>query len=127
MEELRHEYASMFEQMEDEYFQARAADIRDVYQTVITHLEGLTKQSLDNLSEPVIIIAHDLTPSQTASLDKKMTKGFLTNIGGKTSHSAIMARTMEIPAVVGLKNITCLLYTSPSPRDRTRSRMPSSA
>ena len=61
------------------------------------------------IDEEVIIVAHDLTPSETALLNKDFVKGFLTNIGGRTSHAAIMARTMEIPAVLGLKNVTELI------------------
>lgn len=96
----------MFEQMENEYMQERAADIRDVTKRVLAHLLGVTIPNLSMLTEEVIIVAEDLTPSDTAQLNKQYVKGFTTNIGGRTSHSAIMARSMELPAVVGTKTIT---------------------
>ena len=105
-DETTQQYVALFESMENEYMRERAADIRDVSRRVIANLLGIKSSSLDNLDEPVIILAHDLTPSDTAQLDLQYVAGFATDIGGKTSHSAIMARSMEIPAVVGLKNIT---------------------
>lgn len=99
-------FISMFESMEDAYLKERASDIRDVSSRILHNLLGKKKISLDHLPEPVILVARDLTPSQTASMDRKNVLGFLTDIGGKTSHSAIMARTMEIPAIVGLHEIT---------------------
>ncbi|MEX2103758.1 MAG: phosphoenolpyruvate--protein phosphotransferase, partial [Bacilli bacterium] len=96
----------MFDTMDNEYMKDRAADIRDVSNRVLSHLLGKGSHSLGLIEEPVIIIAHDLTPSDTAQLDPHFVKGFATNIGGRTSHSAIMARSLEIPAVVGLKDIT---------------------
>jgi len=100
------QFISMFEAMEDAYLKERAADIRDVTSRLLYTLLKKNKISLENLSGPVILVAKDLTPSQTASMDRKNVLGFLTDIGGKTSHTAIMARTLEIPAVVGLHNIT---------------------
>lgn len=96
----------IFASMEDEYFKERASDIKDVSKRVLAHYLNKKLPDLFSINEEVIIVAHDLTPSQTAILDKKFVKGFLTNIGGRTSHAAIMARTMEIPAVLGLKDIT---------------------
>ncbi len=100
------QFISMFEAMEDAYLKERASDIRDVTSRLLYSLLKKTKISLEDLAEPVILVARDLTPSQTASMDRKNVLGFLTDIGGKTSHTAIMARTLEIPAIVGLHNIT---------------------
>lgn len=99
-------FLQIFESMEDEYMRERAADIKDVARRIIDNLSGNLKCGDDNLSCSSIIVAHDLTPSDTAQLDKSKVLAFLTDIGGRTSHSAIMARTLEIPAVVGLKDIT---------------------
>lgn len=99
-------YIKMFEEMDDPYFKERSADIKDISNRLIKHVLGLKIIDLTTISEEVIIVAQDLTPSQTAQLDRKYVKGFATNIGGRTSHAAIMARSLEIPAVLGLKNIT---------------------
>lgn len=99
-------FVSMFESMDNEYMKERAADIRDVSKRAIAHLLGVDLPNPSLIDEEVIIIAEDLTPSDTAQLNRKFVKGFVTNIGGRTSHSAIMARSLEIPAVVGTKNIT---------------------
>jgi phosphotransferase system enzyme I (PtsI) len=96
----------MFEQMENEYMQERAADIRDVTKRVLAHLLGVQLVNPSMIAEEVIIVAEDLTPSDTAQLNRQYVLGFTTNIGGRTSHSAIMARSMEIPAVVGTKTAT---------------------
>ncbi len=84
----------------------RAADIRDVSKRALGHLLGVEARSLASITEETIIIAEDLTPSDTAQLNPTLVKGFATNIGGRTSHSAIMSRSLEIPAVVGTKEIT---------------------
>ncbi|WP_163103348.1 phosphoenolpyruvate--protein phosphotransferase [Peribacillus alkalitolerans] len=99
-------FISMFEQMDNEYMKERAADIRDVTKRVLSHLLGVKIPNPSMIAEEVIIVAEDLTPSDTAQLNRKYVKGFTTNIGGRTSHSAIMARSMEIPAVVGTKEAT---------------------
>ena len=99
-------FAAMFEMMEDAYMQERAADIKDVAKRLLSVLAGIKVQNLAAISEEVIIVGVDLTPSDTAQLNKKFVKGFVTDIGGRTSHAAIMARSMEIPAVLGLKNVT---------------------
>ncbi|WP_026575006.1 phosphoenolpyruvate--protein phosphotransferase [Bacillus sp. UNC438CL73TsuS30] len=96
----------MFEQMDNEYMRERAADIRDVTKRVLSHLLGVQIMNPGMICEEVIIVAEDLTPSDTAQLNRQFVKGFTTNIGGRTSHSAIMARSMEIPAVVGTKTAT---------------------
>ncbi|AYW44693.1 phosphoenolpyruvate--protein phosphotransferase [Tetragenococcus koreensis] len=100
-------YISMFEAMEDNsYMQERAADIRDVSKRILAHLLGVTLPDPSMIDEEVVIVAHDLTPSDTAQLDRNFVKAFVTDIGGRTSHSAIMARSLEIPAIVGSKKIT---------------------
>lgn len=99
-------FVMMFEQMDNEYMKERAADIRDVTKRVLSHLLGVKVLNPSMISEEVIVIADDLTPSDTAQLNREYVKGFTTNIGGRTSHSAIMARSMEIPAVVGTKEAT---------------------
>ncbi|MDD3224078.1 MAG: phosphoenolpyruvate--protein phosphotransferase [Clostridium sp.] len=99
-------YMGIFDKMTDEYMKERGADVKDVGKRVIANLVGNANGGMDNLKENTILIAHDLTPSDTAQLDKDKVIGFLTDIGGRTSHSAIMARTLEIPAIVGLKDIT---------------------
>ncbi|MFV0255366.1 MAG: phosphoenolpyruvate--protein phosphotransferase [Erysipelotrichaceae bacterium] len=94
-------FIGIFENMDDEYMRERAADIKDVTYRVKCHLLGVKIPDLTLIDEECIIVAHDLTPSDTAQLNKEYTKGFATEIGGRTSHSAIMARSLEIPAVVG--------------------------
>ena len=96
---------TMFESMDDDYFRERAADIKDVTYRLNCNLAGVEIPNLATLSEPVVIAAKDLTPSDTGSLNKEFAKGFVTEMGGRTSHSAIMARSLEIPAVVGCKGI----------------------
>ncbi|MGM0873375.1 MAG: phosphoenolpyruvate--protein phosphotransferase [Bacillota bacterium] len=106
MKETADMFVSMFESMDNEYMKERAADIRDVTKRVIAHLLGVQIPNPSLITEEVVIIAEDLTPSDTAQLNRQYVKGFTTNIGGRTSHSAIMARSMEIPAVVGTKQAT---------------------
>lgn len=96
---------SMFESMGDAYFKERAADINDVSYRLLCNILGLTIPDLTAISEEVVIVAEDLTPSDTAQLNKAYTLGFCTQIGGRTSHSAIMARSLEIPAVVGVAGL----------------------
>ncbi|MDK2941567.1 MAG: phosphoenolpyruvate-protein phosphotransferase system enzyme [Acetobacterium sp.] len=95
----------LFEQMNDPYFSARAADVKDVGNRVRNNILGIVRADLSKLKEDVIIIADDLTPSDTALMDKRKVRGFATNIGSRTSHTAIMARSLEIPAVLGLSDI----------------------
>lgn len=102
--EVANTFISMFETMEDEYLRERAADMKDVSKRVLCNFQGIVIQDPTQIKEEVIIVAKDLTPSDTALLDKRFVKGFVTDIGGRTSHSAIMARTLEIPAVVGTQN-----------------------
>ncbi len=99
-------FVAMFESMDNEYMKERAADIRDVTKRVLSHLLGVEIPNPSMVQEEVIIVAEDLTPSDTAQLNRNYVKAFTTDIGGRTSHSAIMARSMEIPAVVGAKEVT---------------------
>lgn len=99
-------FIDMFKNMDNEYMRERAADIHDVTKRVMAHLLGVTFPDPALIDEEVIVIANDLTPSDTAQLNRQFVKGFATAIGGRTSHSAIMARSLEIPAVVGTKEIT---------------------
>ncbi|ANU28521.1 phosphoenolpyruvate--protein phosphotransferase [Planococcus versutus] len=103
LQEATDMFIAMFEAMDNDYMKERAADIRDVRKRVLAHLLGVTVQSPSMISDKVIIIAEDLTPSDTVQLNAQFVKGFITDIGGRTSHSAILARTLEIPAVVGAK------------------------
>ena len=106
LNEIKEMFVAMFESMDNEYMRERAADIKDVTNRVLRHILGIKVVDLAGLDEEVVLIAHDLTPSDTATMNKSMVLGFLTNIGGRTSHTAIMARTLEIAAVVGLNDIT---------------------
>ena len=94
-------FQAMFRAMDDEYMQARAADIGDISQRVLKNLKGIADNAIDTITEPCILVANDLTPSDTAKIGSKPVAGFITRIGGRTSHSAIMARSMGIPAVAG--------------------------
>ncbi|PTB82154.1 phosphoenolpyruvate--protein phosphotransferase [Alloalcanivorax venustensis] len=101
LHEVSSMFVALFEGMDDEYMSARASDIRDVTNRILAHLLGVHIPNPSNMNEQVIIVANDLTPSETAQLDRNFVLGFITDIGGRTSHSAIMARSLEIPAVVG--------------------------
>ena len=101
---VANQMVAMFESMDNDYFRERAADIKDVTYRLKCNLLGLTIPDLSAISEDSIIVAYDLTPSDTAQLNEYV-KGFATSIGGKTSHSAIMANSLEIPAVVGCGDI----------------------
>ncbi|WP_077597265.1 phosphoenolpyruvate--protein phosphotransferase [Oceanobacillus kimchii] len=106
LDEVATMFVEMFKAMDNEYMRERAADIQDVTKRVMSHLLGVTFPDPALIDEQVVVIAEDLTPSDTAQLNREFVKGFATDIGGRTSHSAIMARSLEIPAVVGTKNIT---------------------
>ncbi|MDH6363634.1 phosphotransferase system enzyme I (PtsI) [Enterococcus sp. PF1-24] len=107
LKEVTDMYIGMFEAMDDNaYMQERAADIRDVAKRILAHLLGVTLPNPSMINEEVVVVAHDLTPSDTAQLDRNFVKAFVTDVGGRTSHSAIMARSLEIPAIVGTKEIT---------------------
>jgi phosphotransferase system enzyme I (PtsI) len=93
--------ANALEAMEDQYFSARAADVRDVGQRLLRILLGVSEMDLSSLQKPSIILARDLTPSDTVRLEKSFVLGFLTALGGPTSHTAILAKALDLPAVVG--------------------------
>jgi len=95
-------YASQMEALGDEYFRARAADIRDVANRVLRILMGIAAPNLRDLVRPSVIIAQDLTPSDTASMDKSLVLAFCTAEGGPTSHTAILAKALNLPAIVGI-------------------------
>ena len=101
LHEVTSMFVALFEGMDDEYMSARASDIKDVTNRILAHLLGVHIPNPSNINEQVIIVANDLTPAETAQLDRNYVLGFITDIGGRTSHSAIMARSLEIPAVVG--------------------------
>src|SRR2546421_4465976 len=103
-------YASTLAAIEDDYLRERATDMRDVTARVLNNLLGVDQElDLRHLKEPCIIISHDLTPSNTAQLDKRNVLGFATDVGSKTSHTAIMARSLRIPAIVGLQGASIKL------------------
>ncbi|HJF66857.1 MAG TPA: phosphoenolpyruvate--protein phosphotransferase [Staphylococcus kloosii] len=104
--EVTDQFISIFEGMDNEYMKERAADIRDVRKRILANLLGVELPNPSMIDESVVIIGNDLTPSDTAQLNKEFVQGFVTNIGGRTSHSAIMSRSLEIAAVVGTKSIT---------------------
>jgi phosphotransferase system enzyme I (PtsI) len=99
-------YAKKFLSLPNRYMSERVADVYDVEKRLLRNLIGAKRETLGTLRDPAIIVAHDLSPSQTASLDRSKILAFATETGGRTSHTAIVARAMGIPAVVGLKNIT---------------------
>ncbi|MBN2584671.1 MAG: phosphoenolpyruvate--protein phosphotransferase [Planctomycetes bacterium] len=101
-----HGYARKFRDMKDEYLAERVQDVYDIERRLLRHLIGAKREQLRTLDRPHILVAHDLTPSQTAALDRTMVLAFATDVGGRTSHTAIVARAMGIPAVVGLQTVS---------------------
>jgi len=104
--EVLKKYIDVFSKIEDEYLKERIADINDVGKRILRNLLGKTRTGLSDLKEKVIVVAHDLSPSDTAAMHKQSVAAFVTDIGGKTSHTAIMAKSLEIPAVVGVEEVT---------------------
>lgn len=94
-------FSKMFSEMEDDYFKARSVDVKDISERVVRILGG--KEDAGNLKEPVIVVAEDLAPSETVQLDKEKLLGFVTELGSSNSHTAILARTMNIPALIGIE------------------------
>ncbi len=111
LSEVLKKYIAVFSKIEDEYLKERAADINDVGKRILRHLLGRERKGFGDLQEMVIIVAHDLAPSDTAAMHKKNISAFVTDIGGKTSHTAIMAKSLEIPAVVGVEDVTLKINT----------------
>ena len=101
-----HDIMEYFEKMDDQYFRERALDIEHIVNRLLLNLMGRKHESIAEIKDPVVVIAHDLAPTDTAQMVKGTVLGFLTDAGGKTSHTAIMARSLEIPAVVGLESVT---------------------
>lgn len=114
VETVTNTFVMIFESMDDAYMRERAADIKDVSKRIISNLAGRGGDAFAITEKNTIVVAEDLTPSDTAQLDRSKVVAFLTNIGGRTSHSAIMARTLEIPAIVGLGDITSTVKTGDS-------------
>ena len=107
LDETAQKFITIFEGMTDNaYMQERAADVRDVSKRLMAHLLGKKLPDPAAIDHEVVVVAYDLTPSDTAQLNKKYVKGFVTDVGGRTAHSAIMARSLEIPAVVGTETTT---------------------
>lgn len=106
VESVTNTFVAIFDAMEDAYMKERAADIKDVSKRIISNLAGKGGDAFAITEDNTVVVAHDLTPSDTAQLDRTKVIGFMTDIGGRTSHAAIMARTLEIPAVLGLGDIT---------------------
>ena len=107
LDEVAQNFITIFQNMTDNaYMKERAADVRDVSKRIMAHLLGKELPNLASIDHEVVLVAEDLTPSDTAQLNKKYVKGFVTDLGGRTAHSAIMARSLEIPAVVGTEKIT---------------------
>ena len=106
LNETSNVYIKMFQSIEDEYLRERSEDIKDVMDRVIRILMGVSSTDFSNIEENSIIVAKDLTPSDTAQLDRTKVAAMITEVGGKTSHAAIIARIMGIPTIVGLNNIT---------------------
>ncbi|WP_373818463.1 phosphoenolpyruvate-protein phosphotransferase PtsI [Glaesserella sp.] len=101
--------ASMLAEIDDEYLKERAGDIRDIGNRLVRNILGMHIIDLGDIQEEVILVAYDLTPSETAQLNLDKVLGFVTDIGGRTSHTSIMARSLELPAVVGTNNVTTLV------------------
>jgi len=104
--EVLRRYATVFERVGDRYLAQRKADILDIEHRLLSNLLGEKRQDLAHLREPAVIVAQNLTPSQTVSLDRSKILAFVTDLGGRTSHTAILARALAIPAVVGLGSIS---------------------
>ncbi|MDD5154913.1 MAG: phosphoenolpyruvate-utilizing N-terminal domain-containing protein, partial [Candidatus Omnitrophica bacterium] len=104
--EVLKKYIDVFSKIEDEYLKERTTDVNDVGKRILRNLLGKKPRSLENLKEKVVVVAHDLSPSDTAAMHKENVCGFVTDVGGKTTHTAIMAKSLEIPAVVGLEEAT---------------------
>src|SRR6266550_2560390 len=110
-QEVATRYAETLNKIDDPYLRERALDIQDVTKRVVRNLQGKAPKTFLALSEPHILVAHNLTPSDTASMNRANVLGIATDLGSRTSHAAILARSLNIPAVVGLHDITAKLET----------------
>ncbi len=106
LEKVSKEYSEALSKIEDDYLRERSADIKDVTRRILRNLSGKQTSSLASMAEPSIVVAHDISPSETAVMSKDTVIGFATDIGSPSSHTAIMARALEIPAVVGLTDVS---------------------
>ena len=106
VQQVANRYAQALLQLEDDYLRERAVDVRDIARRLLRNLAGHSSSALANLEQPCVIIAHDLSPSETAGLNRGKVLGFATDLGSPTSHTAIMARALGIPAVVGMHDIS---------------------
>ncbi len=104
-EQVVRSYTRKMKELDDDYFRERAGDFLDVSRRVLRNLQGKVEAELQNLDTPSIVLSHDLSPSDTAGLDRKLVLGIATEVGSRTSHSAIMARSLNLPAVVGLREL----------------------
>ncbi|MCU0652491.1 MAG: phosphoenolpyruvate--protein phosphotransferase, partial [Candidatus Omnitrophica bacterium] len=105
--EVLKKYVEVFSKIEDEYLKERTADVNDVGKRILRNLLGrVESKGFENLKERVVVVAHDLSPSDTAAMHKQNVCALVTDVGGKTSHTAIMAKSLEIPAVVGVEGVT---------------------
>ena len=105
------QYASMIAELDDPYLRERATDFRDIGTRLVKNALGMEIVNLSTIDEEVILVAHDLTPSETAQINLNFVRGFVTDIGGRTSHTSIMARSLELPAIVGTNDITARVKT----------------
>ncbi len=105
-QDVLRKYIKVFSEMDDEYLKERISDVNDVGRRILRNLIGAKEDILSNLREKVVVVAYDLSPSDTATMHKKNVTAFATDIGGRTSHTAIMAKSLEIPAVVGVETLT---------------------
>ena len=110
-QEVLKKYINVFSNIEDEYLKERISDINDVGRRILRNLLGQKRKGLEDLKERVIVVSHDISPSDTAAMNKKNVAAFVTDVGGRTSHTAIMAKSIEIPAVVGLEKATSIIKT----------------
>ncbi len=106
LHEVAEKYAKALAKIDDEYLRERAADVRDVARRILRNLSGKSRSAIAELREPCVVIANDLSPSETATMDKEKVAGFATDLGSPTSHTAIMARALGIPAIVGLHDVS---------------------
>lgn len=111
LQAVANRYADMLSKVEDSYLSERAADIRDVTKRILANLAGETLDQMAQITEECVVVAHDLSPSDTANIDRALVQAFVTDLGSATSHTAIMAKALEIPAVVGLHNITAVVHS----------------
>ena len=109
LDQVAKQFISIFHSMDNEYMKERAIDVKDVTDRILRIMLGIKVYDLSSLKDDVILVAKDITPSEMATLKREHVLGLITEIGGKTSHTAIMARTLEIPAIVGLKDATKLI------------------